>query len=132
MGRTDSYDCKFQQYKCRVVICSSTKAKCGVYVFTIATCTRSQFLPYIYYIILWVFLLNRSIIHNFVIGKDLLFQSPSRHINRKHCKCCIHQGLVINACWTVHSGLVLLGIYRLRRYLVHMCIRFILGWMVQG
>ena len=30
-GRTDSYDCKFHQYKCRVVICSSTKAKCGVY-----------------------------------------------------------------------------------------------------
>ena len=23
------------------------------------------------------------------------FQSASRHINRKHCKCCIHQGLVI-------------------------------------
>ena len=43
------------------------------------------------------FFLNRSTIHNFVIGKDLLFQSASRHINRNkiHCKCSIHQGLVI-------------------------------------
>ena len=49
----------------------------------------------IYYIILWGFFLNRSTIHNFVIGKHLLFQSASRHIKRKHCKCCIHQGLVI-------------------------------------
>ena len=51
----------------------------------------------IYYIILWGVFLNRSTINNFVIEKDLLFQSASRHINRNkiHCKCCIHQGLVI-------------------------------------
>ena len=55
---------------------------------------RSQFRPlHILYNIMGFF--NRSTIHNFVIGKDLLFQSASRHINRKHCKCCIHQGLVI-------------------------------------
>ena len=86
---------EIQPLQMPVVIYSITKAKCPVYFYdcqlyqvSISTTTYAIYIfsEYIYYTYVI-----------FVIGKDLLFQSASRLINRNkiHCKCCFHQGLVI-------------------------------------
>ena len=113
MGRTDRLiGLEIQPLQMPVVIYSITKAKCPVYFYdcqlyqvSISTTTYTIyfFSEYIYY--------TYAI---FVIGKDLLFDSASRLMNKNkiHCKCCFRQGLAI---------CILNNIYRLV-YLWHTCV----------
>ena len=128
-GRTDRLMGLFQLLQMPVVIYSITKAKCPMYFYDCQLYKVSISTTYTVYIFSEYIYYTYAI---FGIGKYLLFQSASRLINRNkiYCKCCIHQGLIIcmlnRPFWPSAIG------YRLRRYLVYMCIRFILGWMVQG